>query len=322
MDFKKLKNSRDKYICDIIAYGNSEVMDKYCNFYQCINKLSQNYGYVNETLLYHYLNENNIVYEEIDIEFHVVLSLCNTIAITGDSGTGKTTLSNIIKKLFNDSFVLECDRYHKWERNHENWDKFTHLNPNSNYITKMQKDVFDLIIGNNIFQVDYDHKTGKFTDKELIESKDNLIVCGLHSLYIEENIINLKIFIDTDENLRIPWKITRDIKKRGYSIDKIMDQINNRKQDFDQYILPQKNKADIVINFYTDKLFNINIFCPNEDFNIFLRIGISINFNINKIITILNINEIKKENDRVYLYFSNNYDYEYIIKTIIVNLCK
>jgi uridine kinase len=323
MDFKKLKNSTDKYICDIIAYGNSEVMDKYCNFYKYINKLSQNYGYVNETLLYHYLNDNNIIYEEIDISFHVVLSLCNTIAITGDSGTGKTSLSNIIKNIFNDSFVLECDRYHKWERNHENWDKFTHLNPNSNYITKMQQDVFDLIIGNNIYQVDYDHKTGKFTDKALIESKENIIVCGLHSLYIEETIINLKIYIDTDENLRVPWKISRDIKKRGYSIEKIMEQINNRKEDFNKYILPQKNIADIIVNFYTDKLFHVDNFILDERLNIFLRIGISNNFNINKIIASLNINKFVNEKGYIYLYF-NEYDYEYedIIKTIIKNLYK
>ena len=73
----------------------------------------------------------------IDINYYVVLSLCNTIAITGDSGTGKTTISNILKELFSDSFVLECDRYHKWERNDENWKKYTHLNPDANYITKM-----------------------------------------------------------------------------------------------------------------------------------------------------------------------------------------
>jgi len=321
MDLAKLEKITDNFLCDIIAYGANELMDKYLNYYKDLEILMTKYGYINETLLYHYLNENNIVYDEVDIDFHVVLSLCNTIAITGDSGSGKTRLSNIVKNIFNDSFVLECDRYHKWERNHENWNEFTHLNPNSNYITKMQQDVFDLIIGNNIYQVDYDHKTGKFTDKELIESKDNIIVCGLHSLYIEETIINLKIYIDTDENLRLPWKISRDIKKRGYSIEKIMEQINNRKEDFNKYILPQKNIADIIINFYTDKLFHLDNFIPDEKINIFLRIGISNNFNINKIITSLNITKFVNEKGYIYLYF-NDYVYEDIIKTIINNLYK
>jgi uridine kinase len=323
MDLTKLKNPSDSYLCDIIAYGNCELMDKYCNYYNELKFLTPKYGCINETLLFYYLNENNISYDEIDIKFNVVLSLCNTIAITGDSGSGKTTISNIIKNIFNESFILECDRYHKWERTDEKWNEFTHLNPKSNYITKMKSDVFDLIIGNNIYQVDYDHKTGKFTDKQLIESKENIIICGLHSLYLEENILNLKIYIDTDENLRIPWKIDRDIKKRGYSIEKIMEQINKRKEDFNKYILPQKDKADIIINFYTDKLFNIDNFIPDEILNIFLRIGISDIFNINNIITSLNISKCVNENGYIYLYFNYDYDYDYenIIRTIIVNLC-
>jgi len=320
IDINKLKTQHDNFICDIIAYGNADSMDKYLNYYKYLPELIQKYGHVNETLLYYYLNNNNILYEEVEINFHIVLSLCNTIAITGDSGSGKTTISNIIKNLFNDSFILECDRYHKWERNDTKWNEFTHLNPSSNYLTKMKKDAFDLIIGNNIYQVDYDHKTGKFTDKQLIESKENIIICGLHSLYIEENIINLKIYIDTDENVRIPWKINRDIKKRGYSIEKIMEQINNRKDDFNKYILPQKSKADIIINFYTDKVFTINNFIPHEKIDVFLRIGISDIFNINNIITSLNVSKIVHENKYMYLYFDYDYDYENIIKNIIINI--
>ena len=59
----------------------------------------------------------------------------------------------------------------------------------------MNKDVFDLKLGNNIYQVDYDHKTGMFTDKQNIQSSNNIIVCGLHSHYLNNNIINLKIYI-------------------------------------------------------------------------------------------------------------------------------
>ena len=75
----------------------------------------------------------------------------------------------------------------------------------------MQKDVFDLKIGKNIYQVDYNHKTGKFTSEELIESKNTILVCGLHSLYNQNS--NLNIFMDTMKDLNIIWKIKRDIKK-------------------------------------------------------------------------------------------------------------
>ena len=145
---------------------------------------------------------------------------------------------------------MECDRYHKWERDDENWKKFTHLNPEANYISKMNKDVFDLKMGKNVYQVDYDHTNGKFTDKYLIESKENIIVCGLHTLYNDYKLYNLSIFMDVEEKLRIKWKIDRDMKKRNYSYDKILQQINNRKIDYNKFILPQKNISDIIIYFY------------------------------------------------------------------------
>lgn len=325
IDKNKLKNNDDNFICDILAYGGCEKMNDYFNFYLHLNELMKQHGNVNETLLYHYLNVNNIKYILIDINYYVVLSLCNTIAITGDSGTGKTTISNILKELFCDSFVLECDRYHKWERNDENWKKYTHLNPDANYITKMSCDVFDLKIGNSIYQVDYNHESGKFTDKELIESNDNIIVCGLHSLYLPENIINLKIYMDTDDNLRIPWKIKRDIQKRGYTIKKIMEQINSRKNDFQKYILPQKEKADIIINFYTDKIFDVNEYNIEQKMNIFLKIGIknNIGLDINKMIYKLNVNNIVFSTHFFYFYFDtcNHFDeYKNIIKTLLINM--
>ena len=189
-----------------------------------------------------------------DNDYNVILSECNVFAICGDSGSGKSTLSEILKNYFNKSFVLECDRYHKWGRNNDNWKKYTHLNPESNYITKMNEDIFNLKLGKEIFQVDYDHKTGEFTDKEYISSSNNLIVCGLHSLYNENNhVYDLKIFIDTDDRLKREWKINRDVKLRNKDLDEVLEQIHSRKGDFEKFILPQKLKSDIIINFYPTK---------------------------------------------------------------------
>jgi uridine kinase len=249
------------------------------------------------------------------------LSLFNTIAITGDSGSGKTTVSKILQNVFNNSFVLECDRYHKWERNDKNWENYTHLNPSSNFITKMQNDVFDLKIGNNVYQIDYNHETGKFTDKELIESKENIIVCGLHSLYISDKILNLKIYMDTDDNLRIPWKIKRDILKRGYTIEKIYKQIMDRKHDFDKYIKIQREKSDIIICFYTDTIFDINNFDINYNPVVYLKIGIKSIYKLSNVMDKLVINKMEWLDDFYYLYFGSNViNYEEIIKTIIMNL--
>jgi uridine kinase len=185
----------------------------------------------------------------------------------------------------------------------------------------MCDDVFNLKIRNSIYQEDYDHSTGKFLDSKKIESKDNIIVCGLHSLYIKDDIINLKIYMDTDDNLRIPWKIKRDIKKRGYSIEKILLQIKNRKHDFEKYILPQKNVADIIINFYTDKIFDLAMFNIDEENTIFLRIGIKKTYNITNILLNLQIKQMSEEYNFIYLYFDSDYNYDAIVKTIIKYLC-
>ena len=66
--------------------------------------------------------ENDINSINHSINYRLVLSLCGIIAITGDSGTGKTTLMKRIEKLFDkDVLKFECDSCHKWERNNDNW---------------------------------------------------------------------------------------------------------------------------------------------------------------------------------------------------------
>jgi len=250
IDTSKLTHPTDPAICDIFAYGSSEMMDLYFSIFKDIESLCAKYGSVSETLLYHHLHEKQLKYQFQNLEYNVILSTCNVFAICGDSGSGKTTLSNILKQYFSDSFTLECDRYHKWEREDENWKKYTHLNPEANYIAKMSKDIFDLKIGQRVLHVNYDHKNGKFTETEQIDKSDNVIVCGLHSLYNSNNeIYNLKIFIDTDIKLKTKWKMARDISSRGYTVEQIQEQINNRTDDYKKFIYPQRELSDIVINF-------------------------------------------------------------------------
>ena len=116
----------------------------------------------------------------------------------------------------------------------------------------MSEDIYQLKIGSDIYQVDYDHSSGKFTQKQKIENTKNLVVCGLHTLY-QQNInelLNLKIFLDTDRVLIKKWKIERDVNERGYNLEKVLKQIEAREKDYNTYILHQKENADIIIQFY------------------------------------------------------------------------
>jgi len=285
--------------------------------YKCLYKLINIYEYIKENpdymniKLYNYIIDNNIHYEKIDINYKLILSKCNIIAICGDSGSGKTTLSKYIEKLFEkQNFVtLETDRYHKWERGNDNYIKYTHLHPYANHLEKMNNDIFKLKIGHEIFTVDYDHNIGKFTQPEKIKSNENIIICGLHTLYNKQtnDVIDIKIFMDTDRELIKKWKIKRDSEERGHSITKIIEQINKREKDYEEYIKNQKNNADIIINFF-------------EETNILIcKFILKTKKYINKIM--LNFNYSNKyivENEYIYLLIHDNY-YNQIIN-ILTNI--
>ena len=272
IDISKLSSPTDKYICDIFAYGDSKSMDKYFSVFDDLLFLTEKHGFVSETILYHHLhNLNDIIISYIDVKYDIILSTCNVIAICGDSGSGKSTLSAMLSQLFSDSFVLECDRYHKWERKSDNWNTYTHLNPEANYIMKMTTDVFTLKTMNDVYQINYDHKNGTFTDTEHIKKSSNVIVCGLHCLYSNIKMYNLKIFMDTDTPLKIKWKLERDLKDRGKNMDDIIKQIENRVPDYKQFIEPQKLSSDLVIRFY------------EENGNIFLSLLVSNRIDISRI---------------------------------------
>ena len=102
--------------------------------------------------------DKTIFFPEDENGREISICRCNVVAICGDAGSGKSTLADMLKKRFSNSSTLECDRYHKWERNDENWNKFTHLNPDANYIARMNSDIFDLKIGKSVYCVGYNQR--------------------------------------------------------------------------------------------------------------------------------------------------------------------
>ena len=252
-----IKNINDKINDNIIITKNFNRLFELKNLYD--------YGFENnnysEIILYNYLLKKNINYKLIDIDYKLILSSCNIIAIAGDSGSGKTTLLNNLINLFGNDFLkLETDRYHKWERGDINYNTYTHLNPYANHLEKMSEDIYNLKIGNEIYSVDYNHDTGKFTTPEKIESANTILLCGLHTLYNNKinDIINIKIFMDTDRNLIKKWKIHRDVNERGHDLKKVLKQIDIRQKDYDEFIKNQRDNADIIINYYE---YNNNLKC-------------------------------------------------------------
>lgn len=318
---------------DHICIGNSITVNRYCKFYKYLisnNDIISNKStktLTSEKLLYQYLIKNNYKYKiDNEIKYKLILSIANSIAVTGDSGSGKSTLSNLINNIFTDTLHIECDRYHKWDRTDPKWKEMTHLNPKANYLMKMREDFFDLKIGNDIYQVDYDHSTGKFTQPNEIKSKSNIVLCGLHTLYDKEitQNMNLNIYLDPDQELKKSWKIQRDIIKRGYTVDQVLEKIKSREEDFKKYISPQKELADMIINYYT--VDNLKYYQINKDTKIGLKLYINKNclesliffFDKEKIENTTGI--ITKKN-KVYHYLDLKTDQE-LVKSKLINYIK
>ena len=181
-----------------------------------------------------------------------------TIGIAGDSGAGKSRLLVMLDELLSEDSILniEGDGDHRWERNDENWNDMTHLNPLANYLYRQAEDLRILRGNNAVKREDYDHGTGTFTGKKRVAPKPYIVMCGLHSLYLPQmrQVLDLKIYLDTDETLRRYWKSARDRADRGHTAGETAAQIERRQGDAEKYIYPQKQYADLVIRYFDTAL--------------------------------------------------------------------
>ena len=174
------------------------------------------------------------------------------VCISGDSGSGKTYFQDIFKKIVGSYGVfLEGDSEHKWERDNPNWKNITHLNPKANYLYSQNESLKKLKIGESIERRDYDHNTGKFTESNRVDPKDFIFISGLHSFYLPKtrSIANLTIFLDTPDDLKFSWKVKRDSMERNYPVERIKKKIEEREEDFKNFISIQKNYADIIFRY-------------------------------------------------------------------------
>jgi uridine kinase len=176
------------------------------------------------------------------------------VGIGGDSASGKTTLSNAILAIFGErnTNVVRGDDMHKWERGNTNWQNYTHLNPEANMLHENLQHSLSLKRGKSVRRRHYDHDTGKFTLPQFIRPKKLVVFEGLHSFFLQNqsDVYDLKIFMAPSEDLREFWKIKRDVVNRGYSEEKVISQIESRKQDSEKFIQSQSSMADLLFRFY------------------------------------------------------------------------
>jgi hypothetical protein len=120
----------------------------------------------------------------------------------------------------------------------------------ANDLENFSKDLVALIDGKSIEMRHYDHKTGIRGEKLCLKSNDFIIVSGLHTLYLPilRRCLNLSIYLDMDESLRLHLKKERDVGVRGHSVEKVISSIEKRAPDAEKFIRPQAEYADLVLS--------------------------------------------------------------------------
>lgn len=172
-----------------------------------------------------------------------------SVLIAGDSGVGKDTLSNELASFFGDHEVslLLGDDYHLYERGDPAWLRMSHLAIQANDIERLGNDFDKLLQRKKVLVKHYDHSVGRFTLPRKITPSQLVIVNGLHSLLIRDSAkADLRLFLSMDNDLRIQFKIERDMHERSYADrNEIREKIASRMDDYEKYVLPQLSVADL-----------------------------------------------------------------------------
>ncbi|QFF99513.1 uridine kinase [Psychrobacillus glaciei] len=177
------------------------------------------------------------------------------IGITGGSGSGKTSVTNAISEVFKNHsvVVIEQDYYYK-DQSHLKFEE--RLNTNYDHPLAFDNDlliehIHNLLNNKAVEKPVYDYaQHTRSTETITIEPKDVIILEGILVLEDERlrNLMDIKLFVDTDSDLRIIRRILRDIHERGRTVDSVVDQyINVVRPMHNQFIEPTKRYADVII---------------------------------------------------------------------------
>lgn len=180
------------------------------------------------------------------------------IGVAGDSGCGKSTFLRRLADLFGEEFitVICLDDYHSLDRKGRKAAGVTALNPKANNFDLMYEQVKAIKEGKAIDKPIYNHETGELDPPERVEPNKIVVIEGLHPMYDERvrSLIDFSVYLDISDEVKIAWKIQRDMAERGHSYEDVLASINARRPDFEAYIDPQKQHADVVIQILPTNL--------------------------------------------------------------------
>ncbi|GGC92451.1 uridine kinase [Thalassobacillus devorans] len=177
------------------------------------------------------------------------------IGVAGGTGSGKTSVTRSVIQRFADKplLMIEQDYYYK-DQHHLPMEE--RLKTNYDHPLAFDNDLLiehlkQLIQEKPIEKPVYDYKMHTRSDETIhVEPREVIIVEGILVLEDERlrDLMDIKVFVDTDADVRIIRRLMRDIKERGRSIDSVIEQyINVVRPMHLQFVEPTKRYADIII---------------------------------------------------------------------------
>jgi len=177
------------------------------------------------------------------------------VLIAGGTCSGKTTIAKAIGKRLEGlkTVIVSHDNYYKdlahlppQERAKVNFD-----HPDSIDKDYLMADIHDMLTGMAVNVPDYSFVSHSRSEGSLcIADADVIILEGIFALYYPEllELSDLKIYVDTDADLRLARRIGRDIIDRGRDVEGVLDQyLQTVKPSHEAFIEPSKKNADVII---------------------------------------------------------------------------
>ena len=176
------------------------------------------------------------------------------IGIAGGTASGKTTIVNKLKDFFGDDVeLISHDSYYKAHDDipYEERAKLNYDHPSSFDTDRMIDDIKALKRGETVYIPVYDFSIHNRTDKTVkVEPKRVIMIEGILIFENKElrDLMDIKIFVDTDADERLMRRIIRDMKYRGRTIESIITQYQTTvKPMHEEFVEPSKKYADIII---------------------------------------------------------------------------
>ena len=156
------------------------------------------------------------------------------IGITGGTGSGKSTVAKEICKKFNEDCIamIEQDSYYK-DQSHLSFEeriKTNYDHPDAFDTPLLVEHLKMLLQGKQIEKPIYDFEKHNRKDEKIkVQPRDIIIVEGILILQEKDirDLLDIKIYVDTDADVRIIRRLVRDMKERGRSVESVINQYLN-----------------------------------------------------------------------------------------------